>query len=402
VGIVEEALQLPGKYSDFRRGLLGVGLLAAVYGFWSGNRAIRKAPDSGAKIVIPFCIGIIGYLISSSAVPSGPIIAFNVTTFFAVNFIFGRSTGVTAVVTLVSQAILVFLAFFLLNKSALSESLNTLIIGAAVIVAITAIAFFTEGASNWSIRHQHHALYLFITVLALLVGAFASAYFLSTSRGWTILGPLIAVLGLLTVVNAPFDWVALGLTRALLRRGLAPNGRGPYFYSLIDAIIALPLITLLAFVTIVAVQTFDDIAGLYGVQIFPLDELFEGLRDKPRDAEFWWIWLMLFSTLIPSLINLAIGASAFLRGIPFLNDWILRRMPTGSVIDEDQRTIIASALASQLVGGILITGVLLYLLATYIVPLGLPMIGAYIRDFSAEIAAYDAPARLLIWITGLR
>jgi hypothetical protein len=31
-------------------------------------------------------------------------------------------------------------------------------------------------------------------------------------------------LGLLTLINAPFDWASLGLTRALLRRGLELGG----------------------------------------------------------------------------------------------------------------------------------------------------------------------------------
>ena len=37
---------------------------------------------------------------------------------------------------------------------------------------------------------------------------------------WQITGPLVLFLGLLSLLNAPFDWASLGLTRALLRRGL--------------------------------------------------------------------------------------------------------------------------------------------------------------------------------------
>lgn len=222
-------------------------------------------------------------------------------------------------------------------------------------------------------------------------------------EGWERTGVLLVVFGVLTLVNAPFDWVAIGLTRALLRRGLAPGGRGPYFYALIDAIVAMPLIMLLAFVTIVAVQTFDDIAVLRAgpqARILPLGPLFEGLENKPDDPKFWWVWLMLFSTLIPSLFNLVIGAAAFLRGLPFMNNWILSRMPIGKATRDNERVLVASALAGQLVGGMLISGVLLYLLADYVVPLGLPAFGAYIRDFSEALAAYNAPARLMMWFAG--
>jgi hypothetical protein len=84
---------------------------------------------------------------------------------------------------------------------------------------------------------------------------------------------------------APFDCFAIGLTRALLRRGLAPGGMGPFFYAAVDAIVAPPVILLLAFVTAFAAQSFDDIAALRAgesARILPLSALFEGLEtDRP-------------------------------------------------------------------------------------------------------------------------
>ena len=246
-------------------------------------------------------------------------------------------------------------------------------------------------------------LFLSLFVATLLVVIFVADYFLSTSSSWSEGGVLLKVFGLLTLVNAPFDWIAVGLTRALLRRGLAPGGRGPYFYALIDAIVAVPLIMLLAVVTILAAQTFDDIAVLRAgpqARLLPLGPLFEGLETRPGDTEFWWIWFMLFSTLIPSLINLVIGAAAFLRGLPSLNAWILNRMPEGKAVRENDRLPVACALAGQLAGGLFISGVLLYLLAAYVVPIGIPTLGACIRDFSEQVAAFNAPARLMMLLHG--
>ena len=232
------------------------------------------------------------------------------------------------------------------------------------------------------------------------VSADFTARFLSIFDTWRSNGMLSMVFGLLTLVNAPFDWAAIGLTRALLRRGLAPGGRGPYFYALIDAFAATISIIVLAFAIIIAAQTFDDIAVLRAgpeARIMPLGPLFEGLRERPGDPEFWWVWMMLFSTLIPSLFNLVVGAAAFMRGLPFINRWILSRMPIGKAVRDSERSLVASALAGQLVGGMLISGVLVYLLAYYVVPLGLPQLGAVIRDFSETLAAYNLPARLMIW-----
>jgi hypothetical protein len=208
---------------------------------------------------------------------------------------------------------------------------------------------------------------------------------------------------LLTLVNTPFIWFAVGLTRALLRRGLAPGGRGPFFYAIVDVIVAVPVIALLAFVTVFAVQTFDDIAVLRAgaqARTLPLGPLFEGLETRPGDPEFWWLWLMLFSTLIPSALNLSIAAASLIRGLPFLNTWLVKRMQTAGAMRDSDRLLLASALSVQIAGAVLATGVALYLIGAWFLPIWLPFLGTRVRDFSEVLAAYDAPARIMIWFAG--
>ena len=253
-------------------------------------------------------------------------------------------------------------------------------------------------------KKSFQGAFLSVFTLVFLLATFASVYFASPSKNWPARGVFILMFGPLTLINAPFDWFAIGLTRALLRRGLAPSGRGPYFYALVDALVAPPTIALLAVVTVVAVQTFGDIAVLRAqspdARILPLADLFQGLEERPGDPEFWWVWLTLFSTLIPSLVNIAVAAAAFLRGLPFLNDWILRRMPIGKAMFDGERLRVAVLLAGQLAGGLLITGAAFYFIAAWFIPLWLPTVGAYIRDFSEAVAAYNAPARIIIWLFG--
>ena len=58
----------------------------------------------------------------------------------------------------------------------------------------------------------------------------------TAASNWRDLGPLIVFFGLLTCVNAPFDWLSLGLTRFLLRRGLSKrNWWAPILYALIGS-----------------------------------------------------------------------------------------------------------------------------------------------------------------------
>ncbi len=91
------------------------------------------------------------------------------------------------------------------------------------------------------------------------------------------------------------------------------------------------------------------------------------------------------------------GVSARAAG---LNSWILSRMPAGKTVRERDRLTVAAALTWQFVGGMALTGIATYLVAIYLIPLGLPAFGAVVRDFAADLAAYNAPARMMIWLTG--
>lgn len=244
-----------------------------------------------------------------------------------------------------------------------------------------------------------------VFVILMTLAAFTSAWLLAPLGGWQRAGAIILLFGVMSLVNAPFDWFAIGLTRALLRRGLAPGGRGPYFYAAVDAIIAIPVIALLAFVTVFAVQTFDDIAALRAgpeARIMPLDHLFAGLDLHPGDPQYWWVWLMLFSTLIPSALNLCIAAASFMRGAPFLNEWVLARMPAGGAVRKSDRRLLAGMLAAQIAGGVLATGLALYFLGAWLLPTWLPTFGAILRDFSEALADLDAPGQIMKWFTGAR
>jgi hypothetical protein len=64
-------------------------------------------------------------------------------------------------------------------------------------------------------------------------------------------------------------------------------------------------------------------------------------------------------------------------------EWILDRMPVGKVVRERNRLAVAAALTAQFVGGMALTGIATYLVALYLIPLGLPAFGAVVRDFAA-------------------
>lgn len=206
------------------------------------------------------------------------------------------------------------------------------------------------------------------------------------------------------------------MTRALLRRGLAPGGLGPFAYALIDAAISPVLIGVLALVLIFAVTLFGDLAVLHfarggpfvlapeimdQVRIFDVGHLLRGIREKPGDPRYYWVWVMLFSTMIPSVINLAAAAVAFIRGLPWVNQWVLGYFPTdGSPMGEMERAIVALVLAGQVVFGLLLTGVGLYALGFWLLPMWLPVVGDELLWMSEQSAALNLPERVLVWFVG--
>jgi hypothetical protein len=92
----------------------------------------------------------------------------------------------------------------------------------AVIVA-GAIAFISGGLGALR-RFKWEGVFLTFFIPGMILACFGAAVWLSSIPTWQILGPLLLFLGLLTLLNAPFDWFSLGLTRALLRRGLELGG----------------------------------------------------------------------------------------------------------------------------------------------------------------------------------
>jgi len=207
------------------------------------------------------------------------------------------------------------------------------------------------------------------------------------------------------------DWASLGLTRALLRRGLELGGWWPYVLAIVDAILAAGIIALLALAMVSGVQMFDHLAAHSGgvdKQVLPLDQLFGGVAANPGAPEYWWVYALLLSTMIPSLINLMIGGASLLRGVPGLPAVLLRFMPDGKAVPAFERNWLALVLTCQVFAGALLgiaaqaflaIGVIFYILPWmgiefYI----LPWMGIELLDTARNIAAFDVPMRVLrLW-----
>lgn len=223
----------------------------------------------------------------------------------------------------------------------------------------------------------------------------AAPYYVSSGDGWPIAGPLLLFLGLLTLLNAPFDWLSLGLTRGLLRRGIELGGWYPYLLALLDALAAVAVIAVLSCTMVIGIQAFDYVAVLGGgAPILPLREIFDGIAKNPEAPEFWWIYALLLSTMIPSLINLAIGGTALLRGIPGLQSWLLRLVPDGEAVPAYDRPLAAFVLTFQWAAGIVLGIAAQFFLLWFIAGKFMPWLGFGLLDLARDIEAFNLPLRL--------
>jgi hypothetical protein len=229
----------------------------------------------------------------------------------------------------------------------------------------------------------------------LLLSCFSVVYWLSPLRIWGTVGPLLLFLGLLTLINAPFGWASLGLTRALLRRGLELGGWWPFVLALADAALAGVVVAALAVTMVIGVQAFDGLAAHRGGRpILPLDALFDGIAAHPAEPEYWWLYALLLSTVIPSLINLMIGGASLLRGVPGVPSLLLRFMPDGEAVPAFDRAWIALVLTLQIALGAILGVVAQALLIVGVISYVMPWLGFGLLDMARGVAAFSLPLRI--------
>jgi hypothetical protein len=234
-----------------------------------------------------------------------------------------------------------------------------------------------------------------VFIIGMIAVCLSAANFLSSFSTWPTFGPIILFLGILTLINAPFDWFSVGLTRALLRRGLELQKWWPYALAVLDSFLATIIITILSIVSVVVIQAFNEISSLNGYEILPLDSLFDGITTHPRSPEYWWVYFLLVSSMLPSLINLMIGGICLARGVPWLNSWVIRRIPDGRSVHQIDRRLISLALTGQdFMGAALGIGAQAFFVWIVILKI-MPLLRVNLLEMSKAVVSADIPQ--LLW-----
>jgi hypothetical protein len=196
------------------------------------------------------------------------------------------------------------------------------------------------------------------------------------------------MLGLVPLVNLPLDWASIGFTRALLRRGCEPDAPSALWLGLLDFAIGVLLLICLATFLVVALHVADSVvlrAG--GKQLINVPARLYQLIVTPRAPANWWIYLTVFSTLIPSAMNLMIGIFSLVTvSFPKHRARLVAKIRglQGAGLDRTRREILLAlgtqAFLGALTSGLVIWGVIaaLLLLAPYML-FGLVYVSVYIE-----------------------
>ncbi|MGO9720588.1 MAG: hypothetical protein ACLPIG_03780 [Methylocella sp.] len=384
VGPAEAALRLTPHLSGWRRGLTLVAVGVILFEIWR----FRIPPT---RAIAPFELAFIVTVAVAvaNAVAGNAAVAFvGVAPFWIARL--ANGFGAVAAVSAIS--------FMILLPSVLALPDDAPIVYAYAFVLTAIGSFFVVDAWNrLAIKRGWQGSFLAFVLLAMIVVCFLAAAFLAHLETWNKSGPMLLYLGLLTLFNAPFEWASLGLTRALLRRGLELGGWWPYLLALADACLAGIIIALLAPTMVIGVQAFDELAVNSGGEtaaVLPLLALFDDIAQNPGAPEYWWAYALLLSAMIPSLVNLAIGGMAFSRGVPGLGRLLLRWIPEGREVPDYRRPLAALILTGQMFAGAFLGFAAQAFLAWGLIFHVMPWVGLDLLDMARAVAAFDLPARI--------
>jgi hypothetical protein len=163
----------------------------------------------------------------------------------------------------------------------------------------------------------------------------------------------------------------------------------------VDAALAAGVIVALTLAMVIGVQFFDA-AGVHGggKAVLPLDALFNGIAGNPWAPEYWWIYVLLVSTMIPSLVNLVIGGTSLVRGLPGVPSLLLRYVPERGGVLRWDRHWIATVLTAQVAAGAALGIAAQAFLVVVIIGYIMPFFGLELLDMARDVAAFNLPARL--------
>ena len=253
-------------------------------------------------------------------------------------------------------------------------------------VAAGGFSMVSTGAIIWLCDKAQQRSELFVFWLFFTVFLFSVGLALLQWVDHAIPTTLIMFLLLLPLANTLLDWLSLGATRHLLQRLQVDHGWWhAIWWAVIDLMLALMFLLLISVVLVSVIS----LANLFAINpVLDLQAVFDSLRDTSDHASDFWVYFLLLSTLIPTLVHFALVGGALTRAIP--QQW--RYKLVDGIVKHEHKTWYAYwyLVLTPAVGFVLAPALLLSLL-WWIVPAHGGLIGGELLDLAESVAFWIDP-----------
>lgn len=147
-------------------------------------------------------------------------------------------------------------------------------------------------------------------------------------------------LAILPLLNAILDTVSYSVTLVLAQLGLR-LGWGALILGILDFIVAGVMFLLLGIVLVVTVAAMNVVSGIDFVDLGTV------LSQVQNFSEYWWLYAMLFSTVLPTALHAVVAAFSLQAIVPL--SWRTRLLQQIEARDEDAVSASLAALKLGLI-----------------------------------------------------
>lgn len=311
----------------------GIRLFAIATFLCSTFSFYRSLTSNGVKRWLMFLIALFfdfsftfsGALGGSVAVAFAIAVAFSGSLAVCFTFAFsGAFSGGFAVTVNGPVVIILNIAVAIAFAVAVAVVINVSATG-AIVIAIAAITVVgSAGIWEWlyaqistriMMRIYWPAYTIFYLLLNLAVLLWLSQQTNVTAEAYSL--PIF--LSLLPLLNAPLDWLSLGVTRSLLYAitDRVHSGFRAFSWAMVDCLVAFFFLVLITVIMVSSMAGINGIAAYFGGnQIINLRLIFDGMAIEPFHPNFWWIYFILGSTLIPTMLHMLIASWSIFLWLP--------------------------------------------------------------------------------------
>ncbi len=321
-GSIGEADLIPADENDGLRYLVAAALFAIFGLMLFRERLLRGTKHKAVKLAawILVCAGV--------TVVAGEItLGFAVAAAFAFALAFAFEdmfTGTSAIAVAVAPAFaLAVIVAVIVEATAIGK---VAVISTAAAVLAGAYTIF------WRInrfRQPVLVLLVFASVgLVVIMAAIRTVPAIFFMREGTDSGLYVLFVSILPMLNGLADFASCGLTRFLLRRGVAGN---LMLAGIRDALAGAALFMALGFCLIAVIHY---IRPQDGQALADLEQVFADLTNPEKRDQYWWLAAMLFSTLLPTIAHVFLAVVSFFTLAPEKwRHWIAEAMNQGGTGD---------------------------------------------------------------------